>query len=190
MILIIDNYDSFTYNLVDYFQQLTTKVVVVRNDVSLEEIKKLKPSGVVLSPGPGTPEKANQLLNYLDYFILKQIPILGICLGHQAIGVYFGATLCKAQKPMHGKVSNITHYKDEIFENVAENFDAVRYHSLILKNLPPILEQTCFTDNDVVMGIKHLTLPIYGIQFHPESILTNSGLKILENWLKLNNIKG
>lgn len=190
MILIIDNYDSFTYNLVDYFRQLTEEVVVVRNDIALEDIQEIKPIAVVLSPGPGTPEKANNLLLYLDYFIGKKIPVLGICLGHQAIGVYFGAVLCKAEKPMHGKVSIMKHRQDLIFENVSETFEAVRYHSLIIKNLPATLQEICLTDENVVMGIKHIDLPIYGIQFHPESILTNSGLKILENWLKLNNIKG
>ena len=158
-----------------------------------DDVNEILAADKVIFPGVGEASSAMQKLKAsgLHQLIPKlKKPVLGICLGHQAIGVYFGAVLCQAEKPMHGKVSFMKHKQDLIFKNVTERFEAVRYHSLIIKNLPPTLQEICLTDENVVMGIKHTDLPIYGIQFHPESILTNSGLKILENWLKLNNIKG
>lgn len=184
MILLLDNYDSFTYNLFDYLKQLHEEVVVYRNDaISIDEIKQLQPNAIVISPGPKTPELAGITMQVIAEFYLT-IPILGICLGHQAIGQFFGATLVKSIYPMHGKTSKISYTHDAIFENIENPFEAMRYHSLYLKNVENTpLKIIANTDDNMVMAIKHQLLPIYGLQFHPESILTEEGLKILENWV-------
>lgn len=187
MILIIDNFDSFTYNLVDYFEQLGVKSLVFRNSVDLQEITKLKFEAVVLSPGPETPSKAGCLFSIIEYYH-NQLPILGICLGHQAIGQFFGAKLVKAEKPMHGKVSILRVEDDYLFNEISEAPQVVRYHSLVLEDLPAPLMGTAFAKNGEIMAIKHNYLPIRGLQFHPEAILTLDGIKILKNWVSFNNI--
>jgi anthranilate synthase/aminodeoxychorismate synthase-like glutamine amidotransferase len=191
VILLLDNYDSFTYNLFDYLKQLHDEVVVYRNDaISIDEIKQLQPNAIVISPGPKTPEEAGITMQVIQHFHTT-IPILGICLGHQAIGIFFGAKLAKLSYPMHGKTSKISYNDDAIFENIENPFEAMRYHSLYLKNLENTpLKIIANTNDNTVMAIKHQLLPIYGLQFHPESILTEEGLKILENWVNiLHNIK-
>ncbi len=187
MLLLVDNYDSFTYNLQDYFLQLGVQISVVRNDESEQLLFDPKYQGVVLSPGPGTPKDSGKLMKVLDHYHNK-VPILGICLGHQAIGEYFGATLKKGQQPMHGKISKITLESSDQFEGLGSNLEVVRYHSLILKNLPNSLLATSFTEHNEIMSLKHNSLPIWGIQFHPEAWLTQGGLKILQNWLRFNKL--
>lgn len=183
MILIIDNFDSFTYNLVDYFNQLGEECEVIRNDIYPAMLDKKKYSALVLSPGPGKPEDAGFLMDYISAFE-DELPILGICLGHQAIAKYFGVNVKKALKPMHGKLSTI--YKladDELFEGMKSKFDVVRYHSLVVDNLEnTMLIPLANTDENENMIFKHQFLPIYGIQYHPEAALTSYGLKILSNW--------
>lgn len=183
MILILDNFDSFTYNLLDYFEQIKIRCRVYRNDVDPASIFKQSFKGIVLSPGPGKPYDSGCMMEVLKFYE-KTHPILGICLGHQAIGAYFGATLVKADKPMHGKISTITHNNDVPFEGLEEKLQVVRYHSLILKNVPAELKVTASTSTDEVMAIKHRALPIHGIQFHPEAILTEKGLQMLHNWAR------
>ena len=199
MIVLLDNFDSFTYNLVDYFKQLGLEIKVMRNNVSLTQIIALKPKAIVLSPGHGTPENAGIMMEVIAEFYSK-IPILGICLGHQALGIFFGATLQKAQKPMHGKISVLQiidnvgdnvgdndNNRHTLFHNLPKKFNVVRYHSLIILDNSPELEilaytQTKDTSEKEVMAFCHKTLPICGIQFHPEAILTEFGLEILRNW--------
>lgn len=183
MILILDNFDSFTYNLLDYFEQIGVSCKVFRNDTDPEEIFQMHFRGVVLSPGPGQPEVSGNLMKVLRYYQHTH-PILGICLGHQAIGLHFGAELVKAEKPMHGKLSTIFHKKDIPFMGIKETIQVVRYHSLILKNLSEDLVITAETEVGEIMAIKHKNLPIHGIQFHPEAILTEKGLKMLHNWAR------
>ena len=187
MVLLLDNFDSFTYNLADYLQQLDVECVVLNNQTSLESIKKLPLKGIVLSPGPETPEKAGCMPEVLSSFYNK-LPILGVCLGHQAIGQFFGAQLVRALKPMHGKVSEISCKEDYLFNGLSDNLKVVRYHSLVLQNLPVCLSSLAATAEGELMAIKHNTLPIRGLQFHPEAILTESGLAMLKNWLSFNNI--
>ncbi len=186
MLLLIDNYDSFTYNLKDYLGQLGQTCMVVRNDeMDLEEIKRLNFDKIVLSPGPQRPADAGLLMPLLKEFH-TQYPILGICLGHQAIGEFFGAKLVKANYPMHGKVSDITHNAEDIFKNIPSPFKVCRYHSLELvsvKNTP--LQVLATTNKNEVMAIKHKQLPLWGLQFHPEAILTQYGMVLLKNWLSL-----
>ncbi len=185
MILLFDNYDSFTYNLLDYLKQLKANVLVIRNDEkSLEEITQLNVEGIVISPGPETPSKAGILPELIKYYYNK-VPILGICLGHQAIGEYFGARLVKADKPMHGKVSVVMHNNHIMFSHIPLYFEAMRYHSLQLINLPKELNCTAETEQKEVMAFAHFTLPIWGIQFHPESVLTPHGLQMIKNWYDL-----
>lgn len=190
MILLLDNFDSFTYNLVDYFNQLGEECEVIRNDVSPEKLDKSKYSALVLSPGPGKPEDAGFLMDYIGAFE-NEVPILGICLGHQAIGKYFGANIVKAVKPMHGKISTVFQLKnDEVFTGMTHDFDVVRYHSLVVKNLDKtLLLPLANTKENENMVFKHQFLPIYGIQYHPEAALTDYGLKILSNWKTLVNRK-
>ncbi len=189
MILLLDNFDSFTYNLVDYLKQLGFTLTVLRNDVSLDKIIALNPDAIVLSPGHGTPKKAGIMMQVIEQFYDK-IPILGICLGHQALGEFFGATLTKAQKPMHGKISTLQVIDNELvkenklFNNLPQNFSVVRYHSLIIQNDSPNLIILAYSENGEIMAFKHKTLPIYGLQFHPEAVLTEFGLDILRNWQK------
>lgn len=188
MILVIDNFDSFTYNLVDYFEQLNVEVDIIRNDVLVQDIAIEKYQGVVLSPGPETPEKANNLMKYLAEFTGK-LPILGVCLGHQAINVHFGGSLKKGIRPMHGKISTFTQRtNDAIFDEMSVNFEVVRYHSLEIDRLGKDLVVLGHTEDNSIMVIKHKLQQVYGLQFHPESILTQFGLKILENWLKVAGI--
>lgn len=186
MILLLDNFDSFTYNLVDYFQQLGIEVKVFRNNVDLSEINQYSYEGIVLSPGPETPNKAGNLLKVVEYY--QHLPILGICLGHQAIAEFFGATIEKAQYPMHGKCSLITHKNEGIFKKIPSPVQVVRYHSLIVNKLPDCLLETAWTNKQENMGIQHKELPIYGVQFHPESILSEFGIDLLKNWLEINEI--
>ena len=189
MLLLLDNYDSFTYNLYDYLLQLHSEVVVYRNDeISCAEIEQLNPQGIIISPGPKTPNEAGITMNVVAQFHDK-IPLLGICLGHQALGMFFGAQLVKSDYPVHGKTSLIQHNDDALFQHINNPFEAMRYHSLYLAELEKTPLQIIATTNDnIPMAIKHATLPLYGLQFHPESILTPDGLTLLRNWMQLNNI--
>jgi anthranilate synthase component 2 len=188
----VDNYDSFTYNVVQYFGELHTEVNVVRNDeISVADIAAQDPEYVVISPGPCTPDKAGISLEAVDYFAGKK-PLLGICLGHQSIGQAFGGKIVRASKVMHGKISPVYHHNTGVFTDLPSPFNATRYHSLVIdKNtLPACLEITAWTQNDdgsmdEIMGVKHRDLAIEGVQFHPESILTEHGHQLLNNFLQL-----
>lgn len=187
MILMIDNYDSFTYNLVQYLGELGADVEVRRNDeITLEQIETLQPEKIVVSPGPCTPDKAGMSVDVVRRFAGK-IPILGVCLGHQSVGVAFGAEVVKAGKLMHGKTSMIAHDGKNLFENLDNPFQATRYHSLVLnrKNLPDCFEITAESEDKEIMGIRHKELFVEGIQFHPESILTLCGKELLGNFLRM-----
>jgi len=187
MLLVIDNYDSFTYNLVQYFGELGADVRVVRNDqITLEGIVGLAPERIVISPGPGTPDDAGISCKVVERFGAT-IPLLGVCLGHQAIGQVFGGKVVRAGRLMHGKSSMIHHRGTGVFEGLPEPFEATRYHSLILQNdtVPECLEVTAWTDEDEIMGVSHKEMPIHGVQFHPESILTLEGKKLLGNFLRM-----
>src|SRR3990172_1238864 len=185
MILMIDNYDSFTYNLVQYLGELGADLVVYRNDkITVPEIAKLAPAKIVISPGPCTPMEAGISIRTIREFAGK-IPILGVCLGHQSIGVAFGGNVIRGGYPVHGKTSMIKHDGRTLFKDVANPFEATRYHSLIVErvSLPAILEISAETDDGTIMAMRHKKLPIEGVQFHPESILTGEGKKILKNFL-------
>ena len=185
MILVIDNYDSFTYNLVQYLGELGADLVVYRNDqISLEEIADIAPEKIVISPGPCTPNEAGISVALVQHFAGK-IPILGVCLGHQSIGQAFGGKIVGAPTIMHGKVSEIHHTGKSIFEGLPEPFIATRYHSLIVErdSLPVCLEITAETDDGVIMGLRHRDMAVDGVQFHPESILTGEGKNLLQNFL-------
>ena len=187
MLLLLDNYDSFTYNLVQYLQQLQQQVVVYRNDeISLNDIAQLQSERLVISPGPGKPEQAGITCELIKAYAGK-IPILGVCLGHQAIAQVFGATIIQAPTIMHGKTSSITHAGTGIFAGIANPFTATRYHSLIIDpdTLPEEFEISAWVEQDAkqIMAIAHRQLPLYGVQFHPESILTQQGLRLLQNFL-------
>ena len=188
MLLVIDNYDSFTYNLVQYLGELGADMQVFRNDeISVSEIEnELKPEKILISPGPGTPDDAGITLEILDKFAEK-LPIFGVCLGHQAIGQFFGGKVKRAPFPVHGKPAVIKHKNIGVFENLQNNFAAGRYHSLIVERetLPECLEITAETEDQIIMGLRHKTLKVEGVQFHPESILTSEGKKILQNFLKI-----
>lgn len=188
MLLIIDNYDSFTYNLVQYLGELGEAIEVRRNDrVTVAEIEtELRPERIVISPGPGTPDNAGVSLRVIEYFSGK-IPILGVCLGHQAIGRAFGGRVVRAAELMHGKASEIYHDGKTIFSGLEEHFLAGRYHSLVVERetLPKCLEVSAYTTDNVIMGLRHRQLKVEGVQFHPESILTADGKKLLANFLKL-----
>ena len=193
MLLMIDNYDSFTYNVVQYLGELGYDVTVFRNDViSIQEIQNLSPSQIVISPGPCTPNEAGISMEVVRYFTGK-IPILGICLGHQSIGQVFGGNIKKARKVMHGKLSQIHHISDGIFRNLQSPFKATRYHSLVIdkKQLPDCLEITAWTEDEAgeteeIMGVRHKEFEVEGVQFHPESILSDYGHEILKNFLDKN----
>jgi anthranilate synthase/aminodeoxychorismate synthase-like glutamine amidotransferase len=187
LVLLVDNFDSFTYNLVDYLHRAGASCIVVRNDKPPAEVDMSGITGLMLSPGPETPEKAGYLLQYIELFH-KKLPILGICLGHQAIGEFFGADLVKGIRPMHGKLSSVHLKKDQIFDSLPENIDVVRYNSLILKNLPQELVNIAETSEAEVMAVRHITLPVWGLQFHPEAALTREGLILLKNWVYSNKI--
>lgn len=182
--MLLDNFDSFTYILADYFLQLGANLTVLRNDVSLQEICANQWDAIVLSPGPGKPENSGVMPELIHHFH-QQVPILGICLGHQALGEYFGATLTHAIAPMHGKISKISILENPIFEGIPNEYDVVRYHSLILKNITSPLAPIAYSTDGEVMGIVHVDLPIYGFQFHPEAALTQHGLTLLGNWLNI-----
>ena len=185
MILVIDNYDSFTYNLVQYLGELGAELVVHRNDqISLEEIADIAPEKIVISPGPCTPNEAGISVALVQHFAGK-IPILGVCLGHQSIGQAFGGKIVGAPTIMHGKVSEIHHRGQSIFEGLPDPFIATRYHSLVVEreSLPICLEITAETDDGVIMGLRHRDMAIDGVQFHPESILTGEGKNLLQNFL-------
>ena len=187
MILMIDNYDSFTYNIVQYIGQLGEEVLVRRNDkISLDDIRRLNVDAIVLSPGPCTPEKAGISVDVIDHFH-KTIPIFGVCLGHQAIGFFFGADVVRAERIMHGKTSKVINDGKTIFERVPNPFVAGRYHSLILKrdSIPSCLEISAETKEGEVMGVRHREYPVEGVQFHPESVLTPNGKRIIKNFLGL-----
>ncbi|MBM3648885.1 MAG: aminodeoxychorismate/anthranilate synthase component II [Alphaproteobacteria bacterium] len=187
MLLLIDNYDSFTYNLVHFLGDLGARCVVHRNDqITVDQAMSLKPAGIVLSPGPCTPNKAGICLDLIKAATRAQLPLLGVCLGHQAIGQAFGGKVVRAPVPMHGKLSGVRHQNQSVFEDVPSPFNATRYHSLIVErpSLPRDLEITAET-TDIIMGLRHRSLPIHGVQFHPESIASEHGHKILENFLKI-----
>ncbi len=186
-ILMIDNYDSFTFNLVQYLGILGENIKVRRNDkITVEEIKKMSPSKIVISPGPGRPEDAGMSKEIIRQ-LYKEIPILGVCLGHQCIGEVFGAEVINSGVVIHGKTSMIYHDGKSIFTGIKNPFEAARYHSLILKKdtVPPILEITARTEDGIVMGVRHKNYRLEGIQFHPESFLTPVGLEILKNFINL-----
>jgi anthranilate synthase/aminodeoxychorismate synthase-like glutamine amidotransferase len=189
MLLMIDNYDSFTYNLVQYLGQLGADVVVHRNDkISLDEIRAMKPQGIILSPGPCTPKEAGICVEVIKQFYAT-LPLLGVCLGHQAIGYAFGAEVVRAERIMHGKTSQIINDGRTIFQGLPNPFVGGRYHSLIIarKSLPDCFEISAETEEGEIMGIRHKDYPLEGIQFHPESILTPNGKRVLKNFLTLVN---
>ena len=190
MLLMLDNYDSFTYNLVRYFRELGAEVVVYRNDeISLAEIEQLAPSHIVISPGPCTPDEAGISMAAIAHFAGK-IPLLGVCLGHQSIGQVFGGKVVRAEKVMHGKTSMVSHEQAGVFAGLTQPVEVTRYHSLVVEahSLPECLEATAWSlnaagDKEVIMGIRHKTLDVEGVQFHPESVLTHQGHELLANFL-------
>ena len=188
MLLVIDNYDSFTYNLVQYLGELGETVEVRRNDrVTVQQIEsELRPERIVISPGPGTPDTAGVTLEVIEHFAGK-VPVLGVCLGHQAIGQAFGGRVIRAPELMHGKSSAVIHDGKTIFAGLTDHFQAGRYHSLIVEkeSLPASLEISAHTADDIIMGLRHRELKVEGVQFHPESILTSEGKQLLANFLKL-----
>ena len=184
-ILVIDNYDSFVFNLVQYLQQLGAEVVVKRNDeIEAESISGF--DGVLLSPGPGTPEDAGVCIEIVNAAIKKQKPLLGVCLGHQAIGAALGGKVSRAPELLHGKTSQVQHNNEGVFKDLKSQFRATRYHSLAIEtpSVPEELLVTATTDTGVIMGVKHKSAPIEGVQFHPESVLTEGGHRLLANWLE------
>lgn len=186
MLLVIDNYDSFTYNLVQYFGELGAKPCVWRNDqITLARIRKMKPKRIVISPGPCTPKEAG-ISNEVIRAFSGRVPILGVCLGHQCIGYSFGGRIVRAKRIMHGKVSEISHDGRDLFRKIPSPFTATRYHSLLVEkaSLPKVLEVAAWTREGEIMGLRHRSHPTWGVQFHPESILTESGKEILKNFLR------
>ncbi|MEI8214514.1 MAG: aminodeoxychorismate/anthranilate synthase component II [Actinomycetota bacterium] len=183
-ILVIDNYDSFVFNLVQYLQQLGAECTVVRND-EVAAAEAANYDGVLISPGPGTPDKAGVSIAMINFCAEKSIPLFGVCLGHQAIGEAFGATVSRAPELLHGKTSQVIHNGKGVLTNLPSPFTATRYHSLAVERdtVPSVLEITGATDSGVVMSLRHTTLPIEGVQFHPESVLTEHGHQMLANWL-------
>jgi para-aminobenzoate synthetase component 2 len=189
-ILVVDNYDSFVFNIVQYLQQLGAEVVVKRNDeVNANSINEF--DGVLLSPGPGTPEDAGACIEIVNAAIEKQKPLLGVCLGHQAIGAALGGKVSRAPELLHGKTSQVQHKNEGVFKDLKSPFRATRYHSLAIENpnFPKDLIITATTESGVIMGVKHKTAPIEGVQFHPESVLTESGHRLLANWLSTTSTK-
>jgi anthranilate synthase/aminodeoxychorismate synthase-like glutamine amidotransferase len=189
MLLIIDNYDSFTYNLVQYFGEMGAVMEIRRNDqITLEDISRLRPTHICISPGPCTPKEAGISNDVIRQFG-AHTPLLGVCLGHQCIGHVFGAEVVRAQRLMHGKTSLIHHTNQSVFANMPQDFEATRYHSLLIKRdtVPDCLEitATALDDSSEIMGIRHKELPIHGVQFHPESILTHDGKRLLKNFLEM-----
>ena len=187
MLLVIDNYDSFTYNLVQYFGELGAEIVVRRNDeITIPEIETLSPERIVVSPGPCTPTEAGISCETIRHFGGK-VPVLGVCLGHQSIGQVYGGEVVRADRLMHGKTSPIHHEGENVFAGLPRPFEATRYHSLLVKRdtLPDCLKITAWTDEGEIMGLAHKELPVYGVQFHPESIATSEGKNLLRNFLQL-----
>jgi para-aminobenzoate synthetase component 2 len=187
MLLVIDNYDSFTYNLVQYLGELGEEIEVRRNDeIAIDQIESMKPDRIVISPGPGTPNDAGISLKVIEQFAGK-LPILGVCLGHQSIGQVFGGRVVRAPRLFHGKSSTVKHDGKTIFAGLEQNFSAGRYHSLIVERetLPECLEISATTPNGTIMGLRHRTMKVEGVQFHPESIMTTEGKKLLSNFLSL-----
>lgn len=187
-LLMIDNYDSFTYNLVQYLGELGAKVDVVRNDVAdVDALMARAGEGLVISPGPGTPDDAGVSVEAVQKFGAAGIPVLGVCLGHQSIGVAYGARIVRASSIMHGKISTVTHDEQGIFSGLPKRFDATRYHSLVIEesSIPDTLEISARTDDGEIMGVRHRSLPIEGVQFHPESIMTGEGKALLGRFLAL-----
>jgi anthranilate synthase component II len=186
VILLIDNYDSFTWNLAQYFGELGEPPSVKRNDeITLDEVAAMKPTRIVISPGPGRPETAGISIDVIRRFG-SSMPILGVCLGHQSIGIAFGGNVVRASQLMHGKTSTVAHDGTGLFRGVSQPFTAGRYHSLIVADpLPDELEATARTDDGTIMGMRHRSLPIHGVQFHPESVLTGEGHRVLQNFLEL-----
>lgn len=187
MIVLIDNYDSFTYNLYQYLGEFEKDIRVIRNDkITADELLALKPDKIVISPGPKTPNEAGNCLSIIKE-LGDKIPILGVCLGHQSIGQAFGGDVVHAKELYHGKSSRIKLKKDPLFEGVSEELQVARYHSLVVKyeTLPSCFEVLALTDQEEIMAMKHKTLPIYGLQFHPESILTQDGKRIIENFIRM-----
>ena len=187
MVLMIDNYDSFTYNLVQYLGELGANLVVHRNDkITIEQVEDIAPEKIVISPGPCTPREAGISCELIRHFA-GTVPVLGVCLGHQCIGESFGGDVVRAERLMHGKTSRIHHNGEEIFDALENPFEATRYHSLIVKEetLPDCFELTAWTDQHEIMGIRHKEHPIWGVQFHPESILTAAGKPLLQNFLRI-----
>jgi anthranilate synthase/aminodeoxychorismate synthase-like glutamine amidotransferase len=186
VILLIDNYDSFTWNLAQYLGELGQAPVVKRNDeITLDEVAEMRPSRIVISPGPGRPESAGISIDAIRRFG-SSTPILGVCLGHQSIGIAFGGNVVRATELMHGKTSTVTHDGTGLFRGVSQPFTAGRYHSLVVSDpLPAELEATARTDDGTIMGMRHRSLPIHGVQFHPESVLTGEGHQVLQNFLEL-----
>lgn len=188
----LDNYDSFTFNIVQYFAQLGEDVKVVRNDeIRVDDIKGFNPDRIVISPGPCSPEEAGISVAAIREYA-GRIPILGVCLGHQSIGAAFGGRIVRSVSLMHGKTSPIHHDGKEIFEGLPNPFNATRYHSLVVERetLPDSLEVTAWVENSEIMGLRHRTLPVWGVQFHPESILTEGGMELLDNYLRLSRQYG
>ncbi|NYT38097.1 aminodeoxychorismate/anthranilate synthase component II [Allopusillimonas soli] len=187
MLLMLDNYDSFTYNLVQYFGELGETVQVVRNDqASVEDIAAMNPERICVSPGPCSPAEAGISVALIRHFAGKR-PVLGVCLGHQSIGAAYGGNIVRAREIMHGKVSSITHGNTDVFKGLPSPYAVTRYHSLAIerRSLPDCLEITAQTDDGEIMGVRHKTLPVYGVQFHPESILSEHGHALLKNFLEL-----
>ena len=187
MLLMIDNYDSFTFNIVQYLAQLGEEVKVVRNDeISVADIAVLRPDRIVVSPGPCSPEEAGISVAAIKEYAGK-IPLLGVCLGHQSIGAAFGGKVVRSVSLMHGKTSPIHHDGKELFSGLPNPFNATRYHSLVVEreSLPACLEVTAWVDNNEIMGLRHKELPVWGVQFHPESILTEGGMELLDNFIRL-----
>ncbi len=187
MLLIIDNYDSFTYNLYQYLGELGANMKVFRNDkITVEEIAELKPEKLLISPGPCTPDKAGISCEAIKFFAGK-IPVLGVCLGHQCVGQVFGGKIIRARRLMHGKTSPIHHDNKGVFAGLPNPFEATRYHSLIIEkeSCPDCLQITAHADDDEIMGVRHKELPVFGVQFHPESILTTHGKNLLNNFLEM-----
>ncbi len=186
MLLVIDNFDSFTFNLVQYFGELGASVKVARNDaISVADVERLRPERIVISPGPGTPSEAGMALELIER-LAGRVPILGVCLGHQAIGQAFGGKVVRAQRVMHGKNSTIRHDGKGVFAGIADGFSATRYHSLAVEraSLPGCLEVSAESEEGEIMGLRHRTLPVEGVQFHPEALLTEHGHAMLKNFLQ------
>jgi anthranilate synthase component 2 len=187
-VLFVDNKDSFVWNLVDYVSMFEPDTIVVPNTISIEEVKEIQPDAIIISPGPGNPHRSEDIGTCIEIIneFGKKIPVLGVCLGHQAINVTFGGSIGHTKGgPIHGKTSDVTHKQSRLFENVPEKFRGGRYHSLAIERLADDLTVTASTSDDIIMAVEHKEYPIFGVQFHPESILTKEGMNIIENFLRI-----